>query len=414
MIFSNGFEKSPDFSHPQTPHVMSKNPFALPTQLDQFDYMKPRIGTQALMIIMLEFPDSMHQDESTESYFTNLLYGDDPSVNGYFQEVSYGNYSFSNAGVFGWFMAPQTAEHYFGAHENYTTLAAASVQAAIDAGVQFDGFDTNGDDEITREELIIQMVFSSHPRLNLPWVMATRWDQQQDEGVTTPGGLEIDTWAVRGEEYGSMSLFAHELCHAALALPDLYGDDYGGDPSRIFTLMDSFPPSFTPHISPWAKIHLGWIEPVVVARSGRYTIPAVEQNPVAYVLYDPDHGVDEYYILENRWPEVSQYENGLPDRGLAIWHITEFYDDESFNFLKGRKMVAMKWAGGDNSLDEFPLTALWDCLETASCYDFTDISSPRDSHWEDGTSSGIEIRDIPDAGPMIDVDIVIPSIPILD
>ena len=95
----------------------------------------------------------------------------------------------------------------------------------------------------------------------------------------------------------------------------------------------------TAHFSPWAKIHLGWIEPVVVVRSARYTLPAVEQNPVAYVLYDPEHGVDEYYILENRWPQASQYESGLPDSGLAIWHITEFYDDEPFNFLRGRKMV---------------------------------------------------------------------------
>jgi M6 family metalloprotease-like protein len=400
----------PDFSHPLTPHVMSKNSFAYPTQLDQFDQMNPRIGTQPLMTILLEFPDSAHQEGRTESYFSDLIHGDDPSVNGYFKEVSYGNYSFSNAGVFGWFVAPQTAEYYFGesGNYNYTSVAAAAVEAAIDAGVQFDDFDTNGDGEITREELFIQMVFSSHPSIGKPWVMATRPDQTQAAGVFTPGGLEIDTWAVRGEENGSISLFAHELAHAALALPDLYSDDYGGDPSAYFTLMANTTASYTAHFSPWAKIHLGWIEPIVVARSGRYTIPAVEQNPVAYVLYDPEHGVDEYYILENRWPQLSQYENGLPDRGLAIWHITEFYDDEPFNFLKGRKMVAMKWAGGNSSLDMSPFTALWDCSESASCYDFTDTSSPRDSRWADGTSSGIEIRNIPDAGPMIEVDIVVP------
>jgi len=413
VIFSNGFEASPDFVHPQNPHVMSKNSFALPTQLDQFDYMKPRISAQSLMIVMLEFPDSPHQEGMDESYFNSLFYGGHPSVNGYFQEVSYGNYSFSNAGIVGWFMAPQTAEFHFAA-SNYTTLAAVTVQAAVDAGVQFDGFDSNDDGEITREELIIQMVFSSHPTVYFPWTMATRTDQTQDQGVTTPDGLEIDTWAVRGEEYGSVSLFAHELAHAALALPDLYSDDYGGDPSAYFTLMANTAGNYTSHFSPWAKIHLGWVTPVVVTRTGRYTLPAVEQSPVAYVLYNPAHGIDEYYILENRWPLISLYENGLPDRGLAIWHITEFYDDEPFNFLKGRKMVAMKWAGGDGALDALPYTALWDCLEPASCYDFTDTSTPRNSRWEDGTSSDIELRNVSNAGPTVEVDIVIPADPILD
>ena len=385
----------PDFSHPEDLHVMSKNPFALPSQLDQYDYLKHKIGSQPLMIILLEFPDSEHNPDYPPSYFTDLIFGDDPSVNGYFKEVSYNSYSFTNAGVFGWFMDSQTTEHYF-VDNNYTMLAAA-VEAAINAGVQFENYDTNSDNEITREELIIQMVFAAHPPRNLPWVWSTRPDQYSSEGVFTPGGLEIDTWAVRGEEYGSISLFAHELCHAALALPDLYNDDFGGDPSEVFTLMAFIPNNYTPHLSPWAKIHLGWIDPIIVAENGLYPIPSVETNPIAYVLFDPTHGVDEYFIVENRWPITSIYENGLRDQGLAIWHITEFYDDEQFNFLKGRKMVGMKWAGGDNSLISNPISAFWDCSDSMSCYDFTDNSIPRNSKWEDGTSSGIEISNISEA-----------------
>lgn len=411
---------TPDFAHVGTPHVMGKNPFALPSQLDQFQVLEPRFGQVSLMVILLEFPDSQHNPAHTIAYFEDLIFGDDPSVNGYFDEVSYGLFSFRNAGITDWLMAPSPASYYFDpleADNQYTALAAVAVQAAVNAGVDFDAYDHNADGKVTRDELQILIPMANHPGLSKPNLMATRFDQQVSQGVATQAGMEVDTWAVRVEENTNqddrrvyVTFYAHELAHLALGLPDLYNDNFGEDPAGQFSPMAAAYTTYSPHVSPWAKIHLGWITPTVIEGCGLYEINPVESVPEAYILHTPSHGVKEYFIVENRWPAASIYMSHADgqenlDRGLAIWHITEYYDDEPSNFLKGRKMIGMKWAGGATSLDTLPYEALWDCSEASSCYDLTEVSVPRNSHWQGDIPSGIELIDISNAGEVMTVNI---------
>ena len=49
-------------------------------------------------------------------------------------------------------------------------------------------------------------------------------------------------------------------------------------------------------------------------------IDAVEQYPDIYKLADPTHP-GEYFLIENR--QKTGYDAGLPNSGLAIWHINE-------------------------------------------------------------------------------------------
>ena len=192
-----------DFAHVGTPHVMSKNSFALPSQTDQFHLLEPRLGQVPLMVILLEFPDSQHDPAHTSAYFEDLIFGGDPSVNGYFDEISYGKFSFLNAGITGWLMAPSPASYYFDASQTdnqYTTLAAVAVQAAVDAGVDFDTYDQNADGKVTRDELQLLVPMADHPISRKPNLMATRFNQQVAQGVSTQAGTEIDTLAARVEE----------------------------------------------------------------------------------------------------------------------------------------------------------------------------------------------------------------------
>ena len=417
----------PDFAHPATPHVMGKNPFAAPSQLDQLQTVTPRLGQYPLLVVLLEFRDSPHNPDHTPDYFTDLVFGPDPSVSGYYKEVSYGQYGFSNAGVVGWYTVPQPVSMYFGDSQTlYTEVAAVAVQAAAEHGFPFQQFDLNGDGEIRQDELVVLVVVSDHPPTPLPNMMSTRFVHTLDQGVISPAGIEVDTFAVRVDDglrlVGSpsynkgvyISYFAHELAHAALGLPDLYNDEFGEDPSAFMTIMATAGLNFQPHIDPWAKIHLGWIKPVVVAQRGWYTLRSVEKSPEALILYDPTRGPDEYFILENRWPRDSFYETAggeayFLDQGLAIWHITEHYDDQPFNFLKGRKMIGMKWANGANSVPNSPLSQLWDGAETMTDHDFTDDSVPRNARWADGARSGFRVVNIPDAGPEMEIYIDMPE-----
>ena len=144
--------QAPDFAHPNSPHVMSKNPFATLNQTDQLDSMGFRLGSKPLMVLLLEFPDSSHNSALTHGYFEDLVFGADPSINGYYKEISYGKFSFTNAGVNGWHRASRPAAYYFDASQKdnqYPMLAPRLSKPRSPPGVDFSKYDGNNDKKVT-------------------------------------------------------------------------------------------------------------------------------------------------------------------------------------------------------------------------------------------------------------------------
>ena len=79
----------------------------------------------------------------------------------------------------------------------------------------------------------------------------------------------------------------------------------------------------TTHIDPFGKLKYGWLRPQLIVRGGRYSLPSIEEERFVWILMDPTHSTDEYFIVENRWGGTS-YDKQMPDvGGLAIWHIME-------------------------------------------------------------------------------------------
>lgn len=146
---------------------------------------------------------------------------------------------------------------------------------------------------------------------------------------------------------------------------------------------------------------LGWLKPKVVTQSGWYTLNDVETHPEAYILYDPDHGTQEYFIVENRWPGTS-YEAEFNGQGLAIWHIDESHQTGDH---WGRKTIHLVRAGGIGAHDD---KALWDGSDPQTGYDLTPDSFPSNTRWRDGSSSGISIKHIPAVAQQVKVYFEVP------
>ena len=109
-------------------------------------------------------------------------------------------------------------------------------------------------------------------------------------------------------------IIAHELSHPLLGLGDMAGPA-GRNPMAAgpYSLMDW--DGAAPHIDPAQKLKLGWLRPRIVFRSGT-KVPSVERSGIAFVLLDPARGVEEYFLIENRWPGTS-YDSVLPSAGLG-------------------------------------------------------------------------------------------------
>jgi len=134
------------------------------------------------------------------------------------------------------------------------------------------------------------------------------------------------------------------------------------------------------HFDPYTKLKLGWLPYQTVICPGTYRLhPMGTADDEALIVRDPAHRATEYFIVEVR-KRISDYEDGLEDEGLAIWHV-----DETKRYPE--PFVSLEWLGGSRD------TALWAATDTAlTLYD--DSSSPAGSRWSDFSASGIAISEV--------------------
>jgi M6 family metalloprotease-like protein len=131
-------------------------------------------------------------------------------------------------------------------------------------------------------------------------------------------------WKVCDNEISHIGVIAHEIGHF-LGLPDLYdGDDEGHGIGSYDLMSNSWGvngmQTNPPIMSAWSRAQLGWIQPQVIDRPGKYTVPAVANNPVAFKI-TKGFPNGEYLLIENR--ARIGFDSLIKQPGLAIWHIDE-------------------------------------------------------------------------------------------
>jgi M6 family metalloprotease-like protein len=324
----------------------------------------------------------------TPEFVRELLFGPGESVRNYFLENSYGKFTFKEAFISPWLTArddPSTEDWnessyeflYYSPIEKKSSWVVQQVEKLTP--FRFRNYDANNDGLVTSEDLGMYWIYPGSDDAR-----GRGFDPYPVPVPSLSKGVAL-SMLIRGGANASATTIAHELAHQVLNLGDLYEDGVSKGVGP-FSLMDADYGNLFQHLDPWSKIKLGWIMPTLITRSGGYSLDAVERSPQAFILFNPDRGNKEYFIVENRWPEGS-FEKKLPARGLAIWHINEKCND--FDSRKAIRLVS-------------PLAdrlTLWDGSNAATGYDFTSASSPANSNWDDGTPSGISIDDIDVPGP---------------
>ena len=385
--------------------------------LESFDIEPPKItgfdspvitvtGPRPLLVVLLEYSDlPANVDAST---IHEQIFGPRPSMNDYFNESSYDNFWFSDMGHFEWVTAwddPLTPEDEstrtywddFGPSDTYKggTRYMHGLISLDEAGYDFAPLDVNDDDEIQMGSELAYLMLDSQYEGN-------RGGATRNMPPTTLDGKDITgrAAAVR-EESPWITLYAHELGHQALSLPDYYAIK----PKAIgyFSLMGYSgtggwnAPRGPVHLDPYSKLKLGWYSPTVVNSDGFFDIPNAGESPVAFILHDPAHGTDEYFMVENRWRGDS-YDNAsglipqleeplppadptvdIPDQGLLVWHVDETRNWDGttsggFPKVNLTRRGTVDWKAAFDGSD-------WDY------YDLFDGSTPHDAKWNDGTDS---------------------------
>ena len=183
--------------------------------------------------------------------------------------------------------------------------------------VDFARFDRNGSDTLDNLELIVN-ANEAEPSLPL-------W---QGCGVASnPTPMSLDGIGLTNlvlpmtNTATNLITVIHENAHALVNMVDLYGFDVGRLDLGSFTCGDPDEKLFAP--SAWHKLHWGWITPTVVSKDGYYDIRRADTTGDAFLLYDPDRGTDDYFLLENRRMTPGTYDRGVSAEGLVIWRIAD-------------------------------------------------------------------------------------------
>jgi M6 family metalloprotease-like protein len=410
-----------------------------------FQTLQPTQDPTPLLTILWD-PQWTGVPKPTEESIKSLLYGETNSVQDYFLENSNDQFTIENAGILGWYDADKPAEHYWnespendpkdtdgdGWLNGHVEKWAEAIRKA-DQDFNFANYDSNLDGNLTPDELGILIVIpSQQPNGFARHVVGQEFPSVKPLAVD---GVEIaanDLGVSIAEVYfGSppnLGLVSHELSHLLLGHSDMYFNFDTPFAAGEYSLMDQHWKA--PHLDPFAKLKLGWVEPEIVTESGYYNITDIETNHNVWILMDPSKGTDEYFIIENRWTGNS-YDSDMSDSGLAVWHIIEepaIYGsqipptppgsnqglwEEKWQTISphdwGRRAISMikpVWNTFTNT------QALWDGFDPATGYDLvSNNADPQKASllWADGTPSGFALRNISGSAATMRVYIELPG-----
>lgn len=235
----------------------------------------------------------------------------------------------ASRGLFQWLPAKES----FGASDNGIVFVAPQAPGAVPGGcnsgrlameladslVDFSVFDTTGlgnaDGKVDSTELSLLVL------------VGNGGSGAQACGVANPGtpldGVTFEgLWAAVSGGPNLSTLAAtpnmvHELFHARFSHADLYGTGIGSMGIMGTTVGESLPRGPTA----WTRLALGWADLQIAQTDGWYDLARADESGDVLLVYDPSHGTDEYFLLENRVADpsdVDSIDQSVPDSGVYV------------------------------------------------------------------------------------------------
>lgn len=204
------------------------------------------------------------------------------------------------------------------------------IDKLISQKFDFSKYDRNHDGQITPDELGILVIHSAN---NVAGGEGGGQTDSSNCASNIPAGAPITKVCVGISDVGDhadLATMTHETTHQLGAI-DVYGAWSANEClASNLTLMDCTggDNTNTYQLDPWHKFVLGWAEPNISAltSSGSALLRAADSadSSASLILYDPNHGKSEFFIVEfrsNAYPSKTLYDANIPGVGIVIWHL---------------------------------------------------------------------------------------------
>ena len=407
-------------------------------------------GTKPLITVLMDWPNrrkAFHDQCAgfegsniySQNYVRDMLFRSPSNVNSWFKANSYNKFSFVNHAVIDWSLADRDF-----ASGNITTGMSQKLRD-LDRTINFAQFDRNGDRKVDDQELTI-IFFLAHDKC---YVNRGGFARYLD-GFRTNDGVVLGN-SVGQKTLSSAHIYAHapwpvwnhELTHTGFRVSDMYAEEDARDTGGKFSNLSNSWSSV--HLDAVHKIKLGWMPPRAAYNNGKYTLKASNSYPDALVVYNPQNGANEYFVLEFRprqgfdagitTPPASQrssttrgcaggdnrtVENGvgktqceflargLPSNegGLVIWRMNEQAGNDP------RRAIQLMAASGEYNQPGGTRIPTPHAINISSQpITINDNSSPLSLKWSNNQKTGIEIRNIRANGHNIDFELSVNPVP---
>jgi len=356
------------------------------------------------LTLIVDFPDEVGTVPAADfADYLNLEgytgYGNNGSVRDYFFDVSAGVLTYTNWVPAAYLRAPNPKSYYEDPAIPYGQRARQLVAWALGelnlSGHDFSQYDANRDGFIDA----INVFYAGWPSGG--WSVGL-WPHSS---VVTFSADGVSAYRYQITNIGSslrLATFCHENGHLICFWPDLY--DYGYESNGVggFCLMCSSGPGTNP-VRPCAYLRAvsGWVTPTELAGLQ----PGLEVSHATMNVFKvPRPGVaSEYYLLENR--QRAGRDLGLPDSGLAIWHVDEYGDNDNEQQTPAQHyLVTLVQADGRWDLEHGANNGDASDLWKAPTYVVFDPTTMPPALWWDGSAAPLYIDEIGYTGAVMTFD----------
>lgn len=373
----------------------------------------PSIGSQKVLVILVEFSDVKFQTPNAHDYFDKQLnarqYTEHEltgSCYDYYSEASSCQFQ-PQFDCYGPITLPRPQAYYGGndAYGNDLRPREMVVEAcdilAFQQGINFKQYDNNNDGRV--DNVFVYYAGRGEATgggANTIWPHSWSCASLSSKYGEGENAVSLDSYActnelvVRGNALATDAIgtFCHEFGHV-LGLPDLYSTKYSNDATPdSWTLMcsgsyndDSRTP---PTLSSFERGCLGWLTPTVLEEGGTYVLnPDIQKTNQAYLI--PTANPNEFFLLENRlWERWDSY---VPGEGMLVWHIDYnpgIWNANSVNNDGNHQYVDIVEAHGKNMKYHS-----WDTFTNGQYFALTYTTTPRLADWK-GNRTDISLENI--------------------